>query len=624
MTGADIMQEFTLHHWRTLHCDLLHTLKETINEHEIKLRDSDQVFRNAALIVGGSPGIDGVHITEPAADSNVAPFMGEPSRTDGVRTNGSTDGITEGIASKSTTTNGTFKDAHDHEERLNQLWRTSVYGSHPMGEQAPLSNVGSPTPANRLSLRRYAGLANRRGSRNSTVTSDERRTSGLSSIDWRQLMMKQGEARFGPTLYSLDSSHRLDVIDEELYDVAKYYARDGWAQSLAQSVLFERLTLVMIFANAIYIGLDADANGATALHEVPLIYQVFAHSFCGFFTLEIVVRCLAFVNKRDCFKDFWFVFESFLVLVGIFETWVFTAILASLPHTAQDLPGGLVVMQLLRLLRLLRLTRLLKPFPELLTLIHSVRSSLRAASSCCILIVGVNYGCALIIKIYAGPQLGADQWADPDRHWGTVLGVMRMLLFDGTLMVDPAGFVRALFSIENNLLASGLVLLLMTYIFLTNITIMNMLIGIICEVVSASKQEDEESRAIDFMRATLRGMLVALDQDGNGTVAKDELRMLMEIDSAVKVLKELRVNPTTLLMLVDDLFEGKGQGWELARKDLMEYIIHIRGSRHVTMQDFVEVRCDIRQKMSEMQSELECRMDAIMDMVLDKSNEAIL
>ena len=45
---------------------------------------------------------------------------------------------------------------------------------------------------------------------------------------------------------------------------------------------------------------------------------------------------------------------------------------------------------------------------------------------------------------------------------------------------------------------------------------MNMLIGIVCEVVSEVKQKDERHSAVDYLKRNLRELLMELDVDQNG------------------------------------------------------------------------------------------------------------
>lgn len=386
-------------------------------------------------------------------------------------------------------------------------------------------------------------------------------------------------------------------LDEAPYDVADFYKKTGWAQCLACSPNFERLTLLVIAINSVYIGVDADNNKAETLVQATWPYQMSDNLFCLFFTFEIIVRFTAFAEKRNCLRDAWFVFDSTLVTLMIAETWILTLFLAAFGTSdGVSLPTG--PLRLLRLLRLSRLVRLLRALPELLTLVNGMRAATRAVTSSLILIVGINYVFSIIMNMFLGEVAEPSQVA---RHFGTLGNTMWTLGLDGTFMDSTRALLDLLKNLENHgydwTLGWSMIGVFVTYILLTNITVMNMLIGVLCEVVTAVKTADDEKVAVDFMKQHLRGMLVALDTDHNQLISKDELSRVMENPHAMKVLEELEVNPADLLELTNTLYDddlAHGRVQEVTREELMEVILKVRGNRSVMMQDIVEVRCDIR------------------------------
>merc|ERR1719197_1008841 len=79
-----------------------------------------------------------------------------------------------------------------------------------------------------------------------------------------------------------------------------------------------------------------------------------------FFTVEVLIRFLAFKNKRDMVKDAWCVFDTALVVIMVFETWflnLFIAITASSGKQDRDM-GNASILRLARLLRLTRMARM--------------------------------------------------------------------------------------------------------------------------------------------------------------------------------------------------------------------------------------------------------------------------
>ena len=105
--------------------------------------------------------------------------------------------------------------------------------------------------------------------------------------------------------------------------------------------------------------------------------------FCLFFTFELAVRFLAFEDKRLFYKDWWFIFDSLLLLMMILETWVMSVIILIMGNGADALAsmGDASILRILRLLRITRMARmakLLKAVPELLVMMKGIAEIGRA------------------------------------------------------------------------------------------------------------------------------------------------------------------------------------------------------------------------------------------------------
>merc|ERR1719330_788776 len=98
-------------------------------------------------------------------------------------------------------------------------------------------------------------------------------------------------------------------------------------------------------------------NQAALLSDAALHFQVGEHLFCSFFIFEWFVRFVSFAEKRDCLKDAWFMVDTVLAWLMVFETWVITLIFAVVGGTGES-AGGIGNAAMLRILRLLRLTRM--------------------------------------------------------------------------------------------------------------------------------------------------------------------------------------------------------------------------------------------------------------------------
>ncbi len=70
----------------------------------------------------------------------------------------------------------------------------------------------------------------------------------------------------------------------------------------------------MVSINSLWIAIDIDVNGSIATKEKHPFYQFIEYSFFTYFLGEVLIRFAAFRHKRDCFRDFWFNFDSTLVI----------------------------------------------------------------------------------------------------------------------------------------------------------------------------------------------------------------------------------------------------------------------------------------------------------------------
>merc|ERR550537_576815 len=101
-------------------------------------------------------------------------------------------------------------------------------------------------------------------------------------------------------------------IDQKDYDVKDFYFTHGASQRIARSKVFEQITLAVIFANAVWIGYDADENTEDTIQYAKQQFQIGENFFCFFFTIEWAVRYFSFAEKKHCLVDHWFKFDSLL------------------------------------------------------------------------------------------------------------------------------------------------------------------------------------------------------------------------------------------------------------------------------------------------------------------------
>jgi len=134
------------------------------------------------------------------------------------------------------------------------------------------------------------------------------------------------------------------------------------------------------------------------------------------------------------------------------------------------------------------------------------------------------------------------------------------------------------------------VFVFMCFILLSAMTVMNMLIGVLCEVVSAVAQSERDEAAIIIMKDSILGELQKYDDDGNGMISKSELSQVMKSRTAIRALEAVDVDYDCLQELQQMLFYGKPPTAEVKIERVMELFLNYRGSLQTTVKHLVDAQ----------------------------------
>lgn len=402
---------------------------------------------------------------------------------------------------------------------------------------------------------------------------------------------------------ALKEKLRLAIVQPK-YDVANFYWDTGCCQRVARSAYFENTTLLVIAFNAIWLAVDVEHNDSDMLHKANAVFQIAEHFFCTYFTVEWSIRFLSFRSKKKCLVDAWFVFDSILVTMMILETWVLTFILVVVTSgSGSNVFGNASIMRLVRLLRLTRMARMAKllvAMPELSILIKGLFVAFRSVAFTLFLLLIIVY-----IFSIAFTQLLVDTDAGQS-YFNNIADSMLTLLVHCTL-IDGLPKVVKVVGKENYFY--GFVLLV--FVLLASLTVMNMLIGILCEVVTVVSAVEKENSLLVFVKARLQRMLTesGLDADGDGMITKDEFEQLLDIPEAARALQEVGVDVIGLVDFADFIF-GLDGNIPLTFADFMDVVLQLRGSNGATVKDMVDMRKFITQELSRMEEALQQNLRA--------------
>eukprot|EP00928_Gymnodinium_smaydae_P030063 TRINITY_DN22454_c1_g4_i1.p1 TRINITY_DN22454_c1_g4~~TRINITY_DN22454_c1_g4_i1.p1 ORF type:complete len:653 (+),score=101.20 TRINITY_DN22454_c1_g4_i1:50-1960(+) len=378
---------------------------------------------------------------------------------------------------------------------------------------------------------------------------------------------------------TLKAQVKASLLKEE-YNVMELYSESGIWQAIAKNNFFDYCTLAIIALNSIWIAVDVDYNTAPSLFAAEPPFIVIENLFCFYFAFEILVRFLAFADKRSCIKDLWFVFDMSLVVTMVFETWIMNTIIYAMGYDSSgEVDYGdtslLRLVRLLRLTRMARLVRLLRSLPELVILAKGISVAARSVFFTLFLLMSLVYVFAVgFVQVTKGTPLG-------EKLFKTVAGAMSTLLFRATLP-DVADLVETV-AASHFVFAA----FLSFFILLASLTVLNMLVGVLCEVINVVSAVERERMTVKFVKTKLMMLLQKSDKNENHLICRQEFEALLRLPEGAKIIQEVGVDAVGLIDFADQIFEG---GVEITFPEFMEFVLQLRGTNITTVRDIVDLR----------------------------------
>jgi len=323
--------------------------------------------------------------------------------------------------------------------------------------------------------------------------------------------------------------------------------------------------------------------------------------FCIFFTFEWLVRLFAFDRKRDALQDGWFRFDMFLVFTMILDTWIIM--------TAQKFQSGgnqisipVQPLRMVRLAKLSRMARLMKVFPELVTMFKGLLGSFRAISSAGILVGLMVYIWAILLHTLLKHEDERNKrWSEEyDVDFSTIPLCMWALLAQGTLMMDNSARVMTelLFADKSSVVIAGIFFLI--HMILSALLILQMLIGVMCDVVARVGADQRDALAIGILKQELLELITKFSTE-KGKISQPDLLKVMRTPSSVAVLKKLNINRLFLMELQKLLFPKLDS--TVSIKAVMALMLQCRGDNTATVESLSRGFCFLASELDELKDE---------------------
>jgi len=332
----------------------------------------------------------------------------------------------------------------------------------------------------------------------------------------------------------------------------------------------------------------------------PLSFQAVEHTFVALFTIEIVVRATALQTFRRAIRDRWFVFDSVLVITMIMEIWVLTIFGLIMGNQETSSVGTLSMIRILRAIRVTRVARICQFFPELRTMVAGMLGGVRSVMLTYVILVVVTYTFAVFLR-----QLGISRgWGE--EHFGTVPRSFYTLLFV-SLFPDNAFLMDQI--LEDSKFGAALYYF---FLLLTAVTIMNMLIGILCDNVFQVSDKQKKKRNVEKMSKVLKSVILSMDKDSDRIVTKNEFVSILDNPMALQMLTDIGVDVDMLVSEADFIYSSETQAG-MTFEELKEEILKFRNSSVATNGAVIATRRFMRFSLEQIAARLEDLHNIVVD-----------
>mmetsp|Transcript_69171 Transcript_69171/g.129085 ORF Transcript_69171/g.129085 Transcript_69171/m.129085 type:complete len:827 (+) Transcript_69171:64-2544(+) len=412
--------------------------------------------------------------------------------------------------------------------------------------------------------------------------------------------------------------HTSRKVQVDLDDPHPLYSHRGCFAKIARSWTFAMLESVLIFSNFFWLGVEAEHNKADHIYDASMWIQVGENFYCTCFTLELLIRFLAFGRKKDCWRDAWWMFDLALVLMAVVELWVLPLVTYLTVGTIDDMSGtgakGLAVIRLGRLFKLLRVGRsgrFLRIFPEVFVQVKAMVSAMKAASWICLLLALLVYSFGVTFVHLAAFELSGEQ----PEQFRTLSQSTWVLLLRGIFLDDPTLFLR-------DVGAKVLDYLFIFFICIVGFIVINQLIGVLCTVVAETSMKQKEQLKMAFLKNNLYELMELHDEVGTRALSQEEFELFMRNPDAHAILQQFGVSEKDLSRMAGLAYRdnmvpkswnpGMDPSPRIPFREFFKLILRLQGSNRAKVTDIVDLRTWVTNLINEQHAALAQSFDSLL------------
>eukprot|EP00930_Biecheleria_cincta_P004185 TRINITY_DN105082_c0_g1_i1.p1 TRINITY_DN105082_c0_g1~~TRINITY_DN105082_c0_g1_i1.p1 ORF type:complete len:586 (+),score=68.83 TRINITY_DN105082_c0_g1_i1:49-1758(+) len=392
-----------------------------------------------------------------------------------------------------------------------------------------------------------------------------------------------------------------------------------WAH-IAKNNAFRFTSRALVCVSCIAIGIEADleAGDDSPAFSQHMSLHILNHILAFYFCMEAVIRFAAYQDRRECLEDVHFMFDMAVALLMTVECWMMTAVLIA-GSTAS--PDWLQALQAVRLVRLVRVMRVLKQIPEVLTLIRGIIYATRAVivTSCMLLVLLYMFGIIFVSQSHGKPR---------ENYFSSLGHSMWTLLLQGTLLDDISTPLNDLSEQRE----WTLIVTFLAYVFLSSFTLLNMLLGMLCDVISNVTTAEKHALAESELEESILAILECYDTDeAKGFICQTAFTTLTQNPEFIRALKKFNVQVDDVCELEEVIFDKHSHGHDnepdpsasprsalISFRELLDIILRLHDNSGATVNDIAGIQRHVAQ-LQERLDKSDCRQQEVLSRLEDIS-----
>jgi len=140
------------------------------------------------------------------------------------------------------------------------------------------------------------------------------------------------------------------------------------------------------------------------------------------------------------------------------------------------------------------------------------------------------------------------------------------------------------------------------FVLMAYVMIMNMLIGVLVEVVAVVASVEKEKNQVASVKRVMHRWAPQADMDGDNMFGLDEFKRMLSHSGCAKELNDVGVDAVALIDHADFVYRNKT---ELTFAELLTVVLGLRGRNDPKVQDLVQLRKFLHAEMLRIENSLE-------------------